>query len=41
MKAEGLGKKQESTMMEELQETVEKASHSIWLKRDDNSSFET
>ena len=41
MKVAGLGKKQESTMMKELQETVEKASHWIWLKRDDNSWFET
>ena len=37
----GLRQKQESKMMKELQESVEKASNWIWLKRNDNSWFET
>ena len=38
--AAGLNTKQERIMMKDLQETVEKASHWIWSKRDDSSWLE-
>ena len=37
MRVAGLGPKKENAMMKALQETVEKASHWIWLKREDTS----
>ena len=41
MRAAGLGPKKEKGLMKALQETVEKASHWIWLKREDSSWSES
>ena len=36
----GFSNKKNSLLLKRIQETVEKASHWIWLKRDDDSWFE-
>ena len=40
MRMVGLGPKKEKALMKALQETVEKACHWIWLKREDTSWIE-
>lgn len=40
LKTAGLGPKKENAVTKELQETVEKASHWIWVKREDTSWYE-
>ena len=41
MKIAGIGQREGSRVLRKVQETVERASHWIWLKRDDDSWVET
>ena len=41
LKIAGLGHRESNRVVRKVQETVERASHWIWLKRDDDSWLET